>query len=71
MYYCRLSGEEDSALYHLLEMHKHNVLQTLLSAFVRCAAWPEVELPVSRAIAHLVALEDECDWHAPAYSTIA
>ena len=45
-----------------MEMHRHSALQMLLGAFVRCSAWPEVELPVSRAIAHLVAVEDEVDW---------
>lgn len=55
-------GSSNSTLLNLMEMHKNNALQTLLSAFVRCTAWPEVELPVARAIAHLVAIEDECDW---------
>jgi hypothetical protein len=52
-------GTEDSEM-HLVEMHKSNALQTLLSAFTRCtaAAWTECEIPVSRAIAHLVAIED-------------
>lgn len=44
------------------ELHRNNALQTLLSAFVRCSAWPEVETSVSSAIAQLVAIEDEGDW---------
>lgn len=56
------ADSEEAAVQPLIEMHRHSALQMLLSAFVRCSAWPEVELPVSRAIAHLVAVEDEVDW---------